>query len=260
MLVTLSIVTNGLLVSFSSNAVATTLVSASLATAAAAHEAAAAGGDEHGPHHGSGAPPCSAASYGAENGPELYHSIENRYQSYGLWLWFVGIEHAIFLFKFAMELAIDEKPRHTTDAEEKQAWLAQKLRDDYHFGRLYQADRPSRLQPSSRTPLPAAAGNTGEAAAGGGGAAAAGAAGAGAAAAAAADDDDAIAARGREGRQSVEASGLQFFAGASGSAGAPSAYKARRAAHFQQALGKRGGQATAGDPAGQAAASMDDFM
>ena len=33
-----------------------------------------------------------------------------------------------------MEMAIDEKPGHTTEAEERQEWFAKMLRDDFGFG------------------------------------------------------------------------------------------------------------------------------
>jgi hypothetical protein len=133
-LVGLSIITNGLLVTFSSPAVASMLVPPANSSATPTM------------------PPC-----GTTDGVALYHSIANRYRDYSLWLWFVAMEHGIFLFKFAMEMAISEKPEHTTEAEDRQGWFKQKLRDEFQFGRLFEASRPGAIAPDAAPFEPEAA-------------------------------------------------------------------------------------------------------
>jgi hypothetical protein len=59
------------------------------------------------------------------------------------------MEHGIFLVKFAVEMAISAKPEHTTEAEDRQGWFKQKLRDEFQFGRLFEASRPGAIAPDA---------------------------------------------------------------------------------------------------------------
>lgn len=86
----LSVVTNAMLICFSSTAVAAPLVAA-------------------------GAEPL-----------DLYKNIGERYQSYDLWVVFIVIEHAIFLFKFLVDVAIDDEPEHTVVARERNQFTYQR--------------------------------------------------------------------------------------------------------------------------------------